>query len=92
MSQVRAAAVRRAPAPAGADLTLTEALRRTNNPRIAESLSVLYAQLARAQTDHDRQAVRYIRDTIAEAMRGVPDGEIDEPLIPSARRRRKSAR
>jgi hypothetical protein len=69
------------------DITLAEALERVDDPTLASSLSVFYAELARAQTEGDRQGADYARRAIAEAMRGVPEGEIDLPLLPLLRRR-----
>ena len=59
------------------------------DPSTAISLSVLYAELARAQMDGDADAVRYARDAIREATAPLPSGDIDEPLLP--RRRARSA-
>ena len=54
----------------------------TANPRLAASLAVLYAELVRAQADHDAEAVRFINRGIRDVMRGVPDGPIDSALLP----------
>jgi hypothetical protein len=74
------------------DVTLAEALERVDNPRLAASLSVFYAELARAQTDDDREGADYARRAIAEAMRGVPHQGIDRPLMPLLRKRGKKRR
>jgi hypothetical protein len=71
----------------GDDLTLAEALLRCNDPRTSEWLSVFYAHLARAQANGDEEGIAYLRQAIAEAMRGEPAGEIDEPLLPLRRHR-----
>ena len=78
-------------AAAASEITLADALSRVDNPRLASSLSVFYAELARAQADGDQEAIQYVRSAIAEAMRGVPDGEIDMPLIPPRCKSRKKS-
>jgi hypothetical protein len=65
----------------------TETLSGAADPRFAASLSVLCAELARAQSDGDQEAVRYAIRAIQEITAGVPGGAIDEPLIS----RRRSA-
>ncbi len=74
------------------DLTLVEALNRISDPSLASSLSVFYADLARAQLDDDAEGVQYARNAIAEAMRGIPAGEIDRPLLPIRRKPVKQRR
>ena len=74
------------------DLTVTEALERMDNPRIATYLSRFYAQLAKAQKEGDREAVEYIRGSIVEAIRPLPDGPIDLPLMTALRLRDRSRR
>lgn len=72
--------------PEKRELTLNEALERVD-PALAGSLSVFYAELARAHSEGDREGMDYARRSIAEAMRGVPEGDFDEPLLPALRRR-----
>jgi hypothetical protein len=62
-------------------------LAQVDDPRTAESLSVFYAHLARAQTEGDQEAIQYIRRAIAETMRPIPDGPIDMPLMTALRLR-----
>lgn len=62
------------------------------NPRLAATLSLLYAELARAQSDEDQEAVQYIKDAIGEVLRGQPKGPIDEPLIQRQRARKPTRR
>jgi hypothetical protein len=74
------------------ELTLKEALLRVDNPHIAESLSLFYAHLARAQAEQDKEGIDYIRGAIAEAMQGVPDGPIDMPLSVALRKLKRKRR
>jgi hypothetical protein len=74
------------------DLTLEEALRRIDDPSLANSLSIFFAELARAQLDNDREGIREANRAILEAMRGVPDGPIDAPLLPLLRKRPPKSR
>ena len=73
-------------------LTLHEALQRVDEPFLADSLSVFFAHLARFQREGDEEGVHEARRAIAEAMRGVPDGPIDMPLLPALRERDKKRR
>src|SRR4051794_3638537 len=69
------------------DLTLQAALDRVNDPIVAESLSVFFAELSRAQLAGDEVMIREANRSIAEAMGGVPKGEFDEPLVTALRKR-----
>ena len=65
-----------------------------NDPWVAASLAVLYGELAMAQSQRSDRAVAYARRAIQNLLKGVPTGEIDEPLLPlkrpSARKSKKS--
>jgi hypothetical protein len=89
MSRIKTRSPDRRRSSDGDDVTLAEALERIDNPGLASSLSVFYAELARAQAEGDRDGVAYARSAIAEAMRGVPEGDIDVPLLPRLRKRVK---
>ena len=91
MSRLKSPPSRRRRPSAKRELTLTEALDRVE-PFLAKSLSVFYAEMARAQESGDQETVEYVKRAIAEAMRGVPEGEIDEPLMTAIRRRDRKAR
>jgi len=52
-----------------------------SDPRMAASVAILYAELARAQTDGDDQAVAYAKRAIAQAFQPIPSGTIDQPLF-----------
>ena len=80
---------RRSTSRSNGEITLTEALARVDQD-MAGHLSFFYAELARAQREGDDEGVEYTRSAIAEAMRGVPDGDIDVPLFPRCGSAKKS--
>ena len=65
-------------------LRRTEAWRsaHSGNTQLSLSLSVLYAELARAQHERDREGIAYIKRAINEAVNGIGLDSIDEPLTP----------
>jgi hypothetical protein len=94
MSRLKAPPVRnkRVSAKKDDELTLQEALERANDPDVAESLSLHFATLARAQREGDKLMIHEAHRAIAEAMRGMPDDGFDEPLVTALRRRDRKAR
>jgi hypothetical protein len=92
MSRVKTTAPRRKSASKTKDLSLQEALDRVTDPALAEHLSVYFAELSRAQLAGDREMIREVNRGIAEALRGEPEGEIDEPLLPLRRKRIRKQR
>ena len=91
MSRLNPPARRRSRPRRKRELTLSEALERFD-PEFAKYLSVFYAEMDRAHKAGDQETVGYTRSAIAEALRGVPEGEIDEPLMTALRRRDRKAR
>jgi hypothetical protein len=69
-----------------------QTLSQIGDPRMAASLAILYAELARAQSDRDAEAVQFANRGIRELLRGVPDGPIDMPLLPLLNKRKKKPR
>jgi hypothetical protein len=74
------------------ELSLEEALKRVTDPDIAECLSSFFAELSRAQRAGDEEMIREANRSIIEAMRGVHDGEFDEPLLTALRKRKPHRR
>jgi hypothetical protein len=87
MSRLKTAPVRRKRAAKKNELTLQQALERLNDAEVADSLSLFFATLARAQRERDEVMIHESNRAIAEAMRGMPEGEFDEPLLPLRRKR-----
>jgi len=52
-----------------------------SDPRMAASVAILYAELARARTDGDEEAVAYAKRAITQAFDPIPSGPIDRPLF-----------
>ena len=64
----------------------------SDDPRRTATLAILYAELARAQVNGDREAVDYARDTIREFLTATPDDCVDMPLFPRQKRAKRSRR
>ncbi|MGB7159816.1 MAG: hypothetical protein WBD40_17245 [Tepidisphaeraceae bacterium] len=63
-----------------------------NRAEVADSLSIFFATLARAQREGDELMIHEAKRAIAEAMRGMPEEDFDEPLMTALRRRDEKAR
>ena len=71
------------------DLTLADALKRVDDPDMSKHLSFFFAELSRFQVEGDEEGIRESHRAIAEVMRGLPEGEIDVPLLQALRKRSK---
>lgn len=91
MSSLKSPTKRRNRPKAKRELTLEEALERVD-PEVARSLSVFYAEMARAHQAGDQEMVEYARSAIAEAMRGMPEKNFDMPLLTAIRQRDRKRR
>jgi hypothetical protein len=72
-------------------LSLNEALDRVREPGLSSSLSVFFAELARAQRENDPEGIHEARRAIAEALEGPRPGPIDFPLSFALRSRKAKA-
>jgi hypothetical protein len=57
------------------------------DPRLAASFSVLYAEMARARSEGDNEAVAYAQRAIADLCKPIGPGRFDRPLFPRRSRR-----
>lgn len=92
MSRLKTAMPRRKRPARKNPLTLQDAIEQVSDPITAQSLSIFFAELSRAQLAGDKEMVREANRAIAEAMRGMPEGDFDMPLLTALRQRDKKRR
>jgi hypothetical protein len=92
MSNLRTAATRGKTASMQISPAVEKTLRQIGDPRMAASLAVLYAELARAQSSGDAECVEFANRSIRELLQGLPDGPIDLPLLPTLRKLQRKRR
>jgi hypothetical protein len=77
----------------GAKQTLSRMLQlAAADARLAASFSVLYAEMARARSEGDDEAVAYAQRAIADLCKPIGPGRFDRPLFPRRSQRAAAKR